>query len=161
MEVKNKDNEMTRNETIDRIIYSLYLEKLFARLSGRVDKFILLVMFVCGSTVVFNFHTTFFGLCIVFLTGIQAKYKFGETSSFSLSQQYKYQRLSALAHKYQDDELLEALLDIEKEDKMPWSILEKPAILLAQKNLNVPKTEQIQLTFYEKFFSVLAGGCVK
>lgn len=152
---------MTRDETIDRIIYSLYLEKLFARLTGRIDKIILLMMFVCGSTIVFNFHTTFFGLCIVFLTGIQAKYKFGEASSFSLSQQYKYQRLSTLAHKYSDDELLDSMLSIEKEDKMPWSILERPAVLLAQKNLDVPKSEQIQLTICEKIFSFFSGGCVK
>ena len=152
---------MTREETIDRITYSLYLEKLFARLTGRIDRLILLLMFVCGSTIVFNFHPTFFGLFIVFLTGIQGKYRFGETSSFSLSQQYKYQKLSTLAYKYSDDELIDNLLDIEKEDKTPWAILENPAILLAQKNLNVPLEQQIKLTKPEKAFAFLAGGCCK
>lgn len=149
---------MTRSKAIDRIIYSLYLEELHARLAGRIDKFILFLMFVFGSTIVFNFHPTIFGVFIVILTGIQGNYRFGEFSAFTKSQQYKYQKLFTLSDKYTDDELLGKIFEIEKDDKITWAILKKPAVLLAQKKLDVTKEEQIKLTTTEKIFSFFAGG---
>lgn len=149
---------MIKDDIIERIIYSLYLEELQAKLTGRIDKFILLLMFIFGSNVVFNFYPTVFGVLIVILTGIQGNYRFGETSAFSLSKQYKYQKLFTLSEKYSDDELLCQLLEIEREDKTPWSILKRPAILLTQHKLYIPEEERIKLTNAEKFWSFFAGG---
>lgn len=152
---------MTRDEITDRIIYSYFLEKLFSTLTGRIDKIITYLTLIFGSSIVVNFYPTFFAVLIIVLTLSQVVYQFSASSNFSLSQQYKYQELITTEYKYTDEELTEKLLALEHSDKRIWKILEKPAILLTQKKINLTVEQQTRLTKSEKLFSFLAGGGLK
>ncbi|MDE5308992.1 hypothetical protein PY546_25255 [Providencia stuartii] len=69
---------MSRNDLIDRVIYSHYLEQLYSTALGRVDKLISILIFIFGSAIVLQANTFVFGVLIAALTAIQSTCQFGK-----------------------------------------------------------------------------------
>lgn len=118
---------MSRQDVITRILYSHYLEKLYATATGRMDKIISVLILIFGSSIILNGNPFLFGILVVILTGMQTVFQFGRRSGSTRKRAYDYQRLYTNESKYTDEDLLFHMLEIESSDNSIWSSLEEIA----------------------------------
>jgi hypothetical protein len=148
---------MSRDDILDRILYSHYLEKLYSTATGRLDKLLLVLIFIFGSAVVLKASPFIFGIFIVVLTAIQIIYQFGRLSGEAKRRSADYLTLFTLESKYSDEELENRMAEFESRDETIWSSLENIAILKVQIKINLDPEHQTKLTFPEKAFRLLSG----
>ncbi|WP_446469233.1 hypothetical protein [Xenorhabdus stockiae] len=148
---------MSRDDILDRILYSHYLEQLYSTATGRLDKLLLVLIFIFGSAVVLKASPVIFGVLIVVLTAIQITYQFGRISGEAKRRAAGYLNLFTLESKYSDEELLNRMLEMESRDEIIWSSLQHIAILKVQIKINLNPDDQTKLTFPEKAFRLLCG----
>ncbi|MDE1488944.1 hypothetical protein KKI90_22225 [Xenorhabdus bovienii] len=148
---------MSRDDILDRILYSHYLEQLYATATGRIDKLLLVLIFIFGSAVVLKANPFIFGVLIVALTAIQITYQFGRQSGEAKKRASDYLKLYTLESKYNDDDLKDRMIELESRDETIWSSLHHIAILKTQIKIDVVSEQQIKLTFCEKSFRLLCG----
>ena len=118
---------MSRQDVIARILYSHYLEKLYATATGRIDKIISVLTLIFGSSIILNGNPFLFGVLVVVLTGIQTVFQFGKMSGSARKRAYDYLRLYTQESKYTDEDLRFHMLEIELSDNSIWSSLEEIA----------------------------------
>lgn len=152
---------MTRNELIFDIIYSYYLEKMFATINGRIDK--LLSLIILGSCLgAFSDGAslkTIAGL-IGILSLIQIIYQFAKQAGIAEDQAKKYRMLSIEADDLNDQELNFKLKSLQVTDSNPWNILTNAAYNRACMSLGkIDSTEKLSCA--EWLFARLAGEILK
>ncbi|WP_334473468.1 hypothetical protein [Arsenophonus sp. PmNCSU2021_1] len=148
---------MNREEITDRILYGHYLEQLFAIITGRIDRFISVLLLIFGSAIVLNGNPFFFGISIVVLSAIQSTYQFGKKSGEAKKKAFDYLKLYTNESKFDDSELRERLLELESTDDIIWPCLEPIALLKTQIKLNVDLQFQEKLSYYQKFIRLVCG----
>ncbi|CDL80097.1 hypothetical protein [Xenorhabdus cabanillasii] len=141
---------MSRDQILERILYSHYLEQVYSTATGRVDKFISVLMFIFGSTIVFNGNPYVFGFLIVALTAIQTNFQFALKSGLAKKKAADYLKLHTLESKYDDQALMDKLLELEGSDEILWSSLQNIAVLKTQIKLEVQPDLQEKLTLSGK-----------
>ncbi|CAK6615101.1 hypothetical protein [Providencia stuartii] len=148
---------MSRNDLIDRVIYSHYLEQLYSTALGRVDKLISILIFIFGSAIVLQANTFVFGVLIAALTAIQSTCQFGKKSGEAKRKAFDYQKLFTIESKYDDSDLVDRILEIEASDSTPWSSLSPIATLKAQIKMGVDEQHLEKLTTKSKLLRLLCG----
>ncbi|MER1730075.1 hypothetical protein AAD041_15065 [Proteus mirabilis] len=148
---------MSREEVIDRIIYSHYLEQLYSTALSRLDKLISIFIFIFGSAIVLQANPYIFGVLVVILTGIQSTYQFGKKSGESKRKSFDYQKLFTIKSKYDDADLMDRMLELEATDSTPWSSLIPIATLKAQIAMGVEDKHLEKLNWKTKLLRVLCG----
>ncbi|MEQ4938654.1 hypothetical protein ABN125_17540 [Proteus terrae] len=118
---------MSRQDVITRILYSHYLEKLYATATGRIDKIISVLILIFSSSIIFNGNPFLFGVFVVVLTSTQTVCQFGKKSGSTIKRANDYQRLYINESKYTDEDLLSHMLEMESSDDSIWSSLEEIA----------------------------------
>ncbi|WP_334470082.1 hypothetical protein [Arsenophonus sp. PmNCSU2021_1] len=137
-------------EITDRILYSYYLEQLFAIIAGRIDRFISGLLFISGLVIVLNGNPFFFGMSIVVLSAIQSTCQFGKKSGAAKKKAFDYLKLYTHESKFDDSELRKRLLELESTDEIIWPCLESIALLKTQIRLNIEPQFQEKLPWYQK-----------
>ncbi|HGK3930920.1 hypothetical protein [Klebsiella variicola] len=152
---------MTRHDIIFDINYSHYMEKMFCTITSRIDKLISVILMMLGCAVFAPFSGNFiFGAFIAALSAIQFIYQFGKQSGLAQEQSKKYLELITEAARYDDNELLNRLNDLQKNDCPVWSVLESAAHKKATIKLGLDDSTS-PLSFTEKLFALFAGGLPK
>nr|ELR5040963.1 hypothetical protein [Providencia stuartii]ELR5082971.1 hypothetical protein [Providencia stuartii] len=148
---------MGRDDILERIVYSHYLEKIYSTALGRLDKLISVLLLISGSAVIIKWNPVLFGVLIAALAAIQSTYQFGKKSGESNRKAFDYQKLYTIEAKYDDADLMDRMLELENSDSKTWSWLEPIAILKTQIRLGVPKEEQKELNWKTKLLRILCG----
>ncbi|MFS1539528.1 MAG: hypothetical protein ACL7BU_13530 [Candidatus Phlomobacter fragariae] len=148
---------MNREEITDRILYGHYLEQLFAIITGRIDKFISVLLLIFGSAIVLKGNPYFFGISIVGLSAIQLTYQFGKKSGAAKKKAFDYLKLYTNESKFDDGELRERLLELESTDEIIWSCLKPIALLKTQIRLNIEPQFQEKLSGCHKLICFICG----
>lgn len=152
---------MTRHDIIFDINYSHYMEKMFCTITSRIDKLISVILMMLGCAVFAPYNGSFiFGAFIAALSAIQFIYQFGKQSGLAQEQSIKYLELMTEAERYDDNELLKRLTDLQKKDCSVWSIFESAAYKKAAIKLGFDDSTS-PLSFTEKLFAFFAGGLPK
>ncbi|WP_251850626.1 hypothetical protein [Klebsiella aerogenes] len=152
---------MTRHDIIFDINYSYYMEKMFCTITSRIDKLISVILMMLGFAVFSPYSGNFiFGAFIAAISATQFIYQFGKQSGLAQEQSKKYLELMTQAKKFEDDELLKCLNELQKNDSLVWSIFESSAHKKAAIKLGLVDNST-PLTFMEKCFALLAGGLPK
>lgn len=148
--------KINRDDILDRIIYSHYLEKIYSTALGRLDKLISVLLLIFGSAIILNGNPVLFGIFVAVLAAIQSTYQFGKKSGESNRKAFDYQKLYTIEAKYDDADLMDRMLELENTDSKPWSWLEPIAVLKSQIRVGVSKDKQKNLIgklSYSEFFA--------
>lgn len=148
---------MSRDNTLDRILYGYFLEQLFSTLCGRLDKLLSVLMLILGSSVVLNVNPFMAGVAIVIISAIQTTYEFGKKSGEARRKSMEYLSLFDDESAYNDGALKIKLSELEKTDNNPWSSLKPVALLKTQIKIGVPAKDREQLTRLSRFIRILCG----
>ncbi len=135
---------MSREDITTQILYSHYLEKLYATAMGRVDKIISVLIIVFGSSIILNGNPFIFGVLVVALTGLQTVFQFGNKSGTARKKSFYYQRLYTTESKYNDDDLLFQMLEIESSDEGIWTSLEEIAAVKTEIKLGAADFSELK-----------------
>ncbi|AUT99879.1 hypothetical protein ISO73_17610 [Morganella morganii subsp. morganii] len=151
---------MSRSDMIFNITYSYYLNEMQSRFSGRIDKFISIVLFVLGGSVLASLlNVIFVGSVVSILSAIQFFYQFGKQSSVSDERAKKYLSLMHHESRLTDDELHSQLDELLKTDTPVFGFLENPAYKRASIKLDL--VDETKLSWAESIFAWLAGDLPK
>lgn len=150
---------MSREDLIDRILYSYHFEKLFCTLTGRIDRILQFSLLLLGSSVISKTgNPIYVGLAIAFITALQMAYQYGKSSEHSRKQARQYQKLFTDSFELEEAEIKTRLQEIEDSDFSPWMILSQPAILRTRIQQGIqPDEYEPRLTTLEKIIAWLAG----
>lgn len=152
---------MSRDDLIFDVNYSHRLEDMFGTLTGRIDKFISLLLFILGGTVLSPYANIFvFGLCVSVLSAIQLFYQFGKQSGISDDQAKKYLLLMSELSVLADGDLLKRFNDLQSSDSKPWGLLKNAAYKRTCIQLGL-QDETPKLTWLETTAAWLAGDLPK
>lgn len=150
---------MSREEILDRILYSHHFERLFCSLTGRIDKLLSFGLLLLGSSVISRSgNPLWVGLAIASITALQMAYQFGKSSEHARKQAKLYQSLYTEREALTDKDLLSELKKIEDSDLSPWMVLSRPAILRTRIQQGIfPDEYEPSLTRMEKITAWFAG----
>ena len=152
---------MTREENIFDLNLSYYLERSFARVTGRLDLAITVIILLSScSAFTWLASTRFVAVIIATLTVIQLVYQFGKKSGGAQEQARRYQQLILNASRLSADELHQQRLEIEKNDSDAWSVLQPAAYKRAALVLGLDDQTK-PLTKLEWIFSFIGGNLPK
>ena len=152
---------MSRHELIFDIHYSHYLEKMFATLTGRIDRLMTFLTIFSGCSVFVSITGyIWFGALIAALSISQVVYQFSRSSGIAAEQARLYLGLIADEKTLTVDELSKRFKQLQNTDSKPWGCLE----LSAQKRATIvldltDKTRE--LTKFEAIAAWLAGDLPK
>ena len=151
---------MSREEILDRVLFSHYFEKMFSTLTGRIDRLLSFLSLFLGSSIVADIGSPVWsGISIAMISALQMTFQFGKSSEHSRKQAKQYQVLFTTAFKLSDDELFNKMLEIEDNDFEPWAVLHNPAILRTRIHLGVaPDEHEPDLNIIERITARIAGG---
>ncbi|MHA0949548.1 hypothetical protein [Enterobacter ludwigii] len=151
---------MSREEILDRVLFSHYFEKMFSTLTGRIDRLLSFLSLFLGSSIVADIGSPVWsGISIAMISALQMTFQFGKSSEHSRKQAKQYQVLFTTAFKLSDDELFNKMLEIEDGDFEPWAILHNPAILRTRIHLSIaPDQHEQSLNLIERITARIAGG---
>lgn len=149
---------MSRNDITTRILYSHYLEKLFATATGRLDRIISVLIIVFGSSIILKGNPFIFGVLVVVLTGIQTVFQFGKKSGSARKRAFDYQRLYTNESKYTDDDLTFHMLELESSDESIWTSLEEIAAVKTEIKIGASDQSALkELPYTLKLLRFLCG----
>lgn len=152
---------MTKHDIIFDINYSYYMEKMFCTITGRIDKFISVILIMLGCAVFAPFSGNFiYGVFIAALSAIQFTYQFGKQSGLAQEQSKRYLELMTEAEQFDEIELLNRLKKTQETDCLAWGVLESSAYKKATIKLGLQDNSE-PLNFLERSFALLAGGLPK
>ncbi|AVI89760.1 TPA: hypothetical protein ACN68R_000887 [Klebsiella pneumoniae] len=148
---------MSRHDLIFDIHYSYYLEKMFATLTGRIDRFMtfLIILSGCGVFVSITGYV-WFGAFIAALSVSQVVYQFSRSSGIATEQARLYLELITDEPSLTHEELLARFKHLQNADSKPWGCLELPAQKRATIVLGFPDTYR-ELSKQERIAAWLAG----
>lgn len=151
---------MSREEVLDRILFSHYFEKMFSTLTGRIDRLLFFLSLFLGSSIVADIGSPVWsGISIAMITALQMTFQFGKSSEHSIKQAKLYQILFTTAFKLSDDELFNKMLEIEDTDFEPWAVLHNPAMFRTRIHLDViPDQHEPAMNDIERITARIAGG---
>lgn len=120
---------MNREHQAYQIFYSHLLESMTSRFYGRVNKILSFLLVVLGSTVISNhFNPTFMGILIAVISGLNIACSFGASAELARVQSSRYLRLFNSLHAIKsDEELMQQLMKIQEDDKIPNPVIAKLA----------------------------------
>ncbi|EPQ0974071.1 hypothetical protein ACX3OY_17235 [Citrobacter farmeri] len=148
---------MSRYNLVFDIHYSYYLEKMFATLTGRIDRLMTFLIILSGCSVFVSITGyIWFGAFIAALSVSQVVYQFSRSSGIATEQARLYLDLISDENSLTDEELLLRFKQLQNADSKPWGCLE----LSAQKRATIvleltDKTRE--LTKFEAIMAWLAG----
>lgn len=148
---------MSRYDLIFDITYSHYVEKMFATLTGRIDRLMtfLIILSGCGVFVSITGYV-WFGAFIAALSVSQVVYQFSRSSGIATEQARLYLELITDEPSLTDEELLARFKKLQNADSKPWGCLELPAQKRAA--ISLDRTDKNRdLTKQEMFSAWLAG----
>nr|WP_154927770.1 hypothetical protein [Pantoea agglomerans] len=149
---------MKRYELEYSMYYSYYLEKMYATLTGRIDKGISFLLLLSGSAVFASFGSNvFFGFFVAFLTCLSLIYEFGKKSSAALEHSKAYHELIIIKDTLSEDELLSRFKAINKNDNPVWNCLSVAARKRAILAIHGKNEEVVYYTPLQYIMSWLAG----
>ncbi|AXS44318.1 MULTISPECIES: hypothetical protein [Klebsiella pneumoniae complex] len=148
---------MSRYDLIFDITYSHYVEKMFATLTGRIDRLMtfLIILSGCGVFVSITGYA-WFGAFIAALSVSQVVYQFSRSSGIATEQARLYLELITDEPSLSDEELLARFKHLQNADSKPWGCLELPAQKRAAISLDRTDKNR-ELTKQEMFSAWLAG----
>jgi len=148
---------MNRDDIIFDIHYSHYLEKMFATLTGRIDRIITFIIILSGCGVFVSISGyMIFGAIISALSISQVVFQFSRASGVAAEHARKYLALITDEQELSDKELFSRFKLLQDSDSDPWGAL-KPA---AHKRASIVLGRQDNsraLTRKEAFFAKLGG----
>lgn len=149
---------MTREDNLFDLNLSYYLERSYARVTGRLDLAITAIILLSScSAFAWLAGTRFFAVLIAILTVIQLVYQFGKKSGGAQEQARRYQQLILNASRLSPDELHQQRLEIEKNDSDAWSVLQPAAYKRAALVLGLEDKSR-PLSRLEWIFSFIGGN---
>ncbi len=146
---------MNRENVIDRILYSYFLEQIFSVATGRLDRLLSCVNIILGSSVIVGIIPRLSCVIIVIVTVMQVVYSFGKKSGTASCKAAEYLQLYDDQSEYNDSELKYKLKMLEKTDENIWSPLKDIAILKTQIKVGIPKEQRIKLSVISRMFIIL------
>lgn len=115
---------MERWELEYSISLSHYKEKMFATLTGRIDKFISFALIFTGSAVFANFGSNMlFGATVASLAAFSFVGEFSKRSTEAAKLAKEYHQLIITKEKLSDIELESRFLELNKSDSPVWNCL--------------------------------------
>ncbi|HEC0656731.1 TPA: hypothetical protein R1S00_004057 [Enterobacter hormaechei] len=118
---------MNRDDIIFDIHYSHYLEKMFATLTGRIDRIITFIIILSGCGVFVSVTGYFIvGALIAALSICQVVFQFSRASGVAAEHARKYLALITDEPALSNEELLSRFKLLQDSDSEPWGSL-KPA----------------------------------
>jgi len=148
---------MSRDDIIFDMHYSHYLEKMFATLTGRIDRIITFIIILSGCGVFVSVSGyVIVGALIAVLSVSQVVFQFSRASGIAAEHARKYLSLITDEPELTDDELRSRFKLLQDSDSDPWGSL-KPA---AHKRACIVLGRQVdsrQLTRKEAFLARLGG----
>lgn len=148
---------MNRDDIIFDINYSHYLEKMFATLTGRIDRIITFIIILSGCGVFVSISGyMIFGAIISALSISQVVFQFSRASGVAAEHARKYLALITDEPELSNEELSSRFKLLQDSDSEPWGVL-KPA---AHKRATIVlgrKDNTRSLTRKEAFFARLGG----
>lgn len=149
---------MEREDLLYRIEYSYNFESMFSKITWRIDKLISLILLILGSAVFSGVQGAFwFGLAVAILTAIQMTYQYAKASEHSSAQSRAYMKLLTLESRFNDDELLDKIVEIEDGDHKPWLALSDLAIIRTNIRKGYGPEHDPQLPWHIKIIGWFAG----
>lgn len=132
---------MNRHDMIFDINHSYHLEKMFAILTGRIDRIMtyLIILSGCGVFVSISGYV-WFGALIAALSISQVVYQFSKASGVATEQARLYLELITDEPELDDSELSERFKNLQKYDSQPWACLTLPAQKIATTALGLEDT---------------------
>ncbi|WP_312277261.1 hypothetical protein [Kosakonia cowanii] len=148
---------MSRHELVFDVHYSYYLEKMFATLTGRIDRIMtfLIILSGCGIFVSVSGYA-WFGAFVAALSISQVVFQFSRASGVAAEQARLYLELITDENSLSDEELFERFKRLQNSDSKPWGCLELPAQKRATIALELVDTTRL-LTKEEKLAAWFAG----
>lgn len=149
---------MTRRDLEYNILYSYYLEKMYATITGRIDKAISFLLLLSGSAVFASFGSNvFFGFFVAFLTCLSLIYEFGKKSAAAYDHSKSYHELFIMKDELNDEELLTRFRAITRNDTSVWNCLSVAARKRAIFAIYGENNEAVNYTTLQCIMSWLAG----
>lgn len=147
---------MSHQDPIFTITSSYYLNEMQSVISGRIDKFISIALFILGGSVMASFSNMFIiGAFISALSAIQIFCQFGKQSDASNDRAKKYLALMHDAPKLTEEEIHQKLGNLLQSDVFAFGALYNPAHKRAAIHLGL--TDDTKLTKFESVMAWLAG----
>lgn len=146
---------MERWELEYSICLSHYKEKMYATLTGRIDKAINFTLLLTGSAVFANFGSNmFFGAMVASLSALSFVGEFGRKSSEALRISKEYHQLLISQDKLTDEALAIAFGELNKNDSTVWNCLSVAA--RNRTKLALYGTEKSKLEDYGMFDGIMS-----
>ena len=147
---------MNHQDPIFPITSSYYLNEMQSVVSGRIDKFISIALFILGGSVMASFSNMFIiGALISALSAIQIFCQFGKQSDASNGRAKQYLALMHDASKLTEEELHQKIGSLLQSDVFVFGSLYNPAYKRAAIHLGLP--DDTKLTRFESVMAWLAG----
>ncbi|WP_428945286.1 hypothetical protein ACQK5W_04195 [Pantoea sp. FN060301] len=146
---------MERWELEYSIYLSHYKEKMYATLTGRIDKAINFALILTGSAVFANFGgNMFFGAAVASLAALSFVGEFSRKSSEALRMSKEYHQLIINKGDYTEPDLSKAFSELNKTDSPVWNCLSVAA--RNRTNLALYGKEKSHLEEYNTFDSIMS-----
>ncbi|MNC48032.1 hypothetical protein D3C75_971260 [compost metagenome] len=148
-------------ERVSDAVFSLYnsycVEDVSEAFNRRIDRFLALMLFVLGASIIASFKTHVYGgLLVAFISGLQVTYKFGARAGNSKSQKARYDELIHSRGSMADKSLSSKLAVICKSDStVPgWmkAVAHKKACIMLGEDTDVV------LTRWQRFLATVSGA---
>ncbi|MNB97648.1 hypothetical protein D3C75_448800 [compost metagenome] len=148
---------MNRDDLIFDIHYSHYLEKMFATLTGRIDRIITFIIILSGCGVFVSVSGyVIVGALIAVLSVSQVVFQFSRASGIASEHARKYLSLITDEPELTDEELLSRFKLLQDSDSNPWGSL----MAAAHKRACIALGRQVnsrELSRKEAFLARLGG----
>lgn len=120
---------MNREHMAYQIYYSHVLESMTSRLNGRVNKTLSFLLVVLGSAVISRyFNPALLGVLIALISALNTVCSFGASAEHARVQSSRYLRLFNCLHTVETDEdLMQQLMKIQEDDKIPNPVIARLA----------------------------------
>jgi len=120
---------MNREQMAYQIYYSHLLESMTSRFNGKVNKILSFLLVVLGSAVIsHHFNPAFMGVLIALISALNTVCSFGASAELARVQSSRYLRLFNSLHAIKsDEELMQQLMKIQEDDKIPNPVIARLA----------------------------------
>lgn len=120
---------MTRQHMAYQIYYSHLLESMTSRLNSRVSKTLSFLLIVLGSAVISHyFNPVLMGVLIALISALNTVCSFSESAELARVQSSRYLRLyNCLKGADSDEDLMQQLMKIQEDDKIPNPVIARLA----------------------------------
>lgn len=120
---------MNREHMAYQIYYSHLLESMTSRLNGRISKTLSFLLVVLGSAVISHyFNPVLMGVLIALISALNTVCSFSASAELARVQSSRYLRLFNCLHAIESDEdLMQQLMKIQEDDKIPNPVIARMA----------------------------------